>query len=96
MGVMQVERAASVDETAFDPREPYYDAKSDRANPKWFVVHVRFVRRFSRTIGLHELKAHGAAGGPLAAMPLLKQSRLSVSAVPATCWQFVLELAGED
>ena len=94
MGVMRIERAASADETAFDPREPYHDAKSDRANPRWFVVHVRFVRRFPRTIGLHELKAHGAGDGPLAGMPLLKQSRLSVSAVPPACWQFVLQLAG--
>jgi len=94
VGVMRIVRAASVDETAFDPGEPYYDAKSQRENPKWYAVHVEFVRRFGRTVGLHELKAHAA--GPLRTLPLLKQSRLSVCEVPAECWRFILGLEGTE
>ena len=82
-----------MDETAFDPNEPYYDPKSKRDNPKWYLVHVSIVRKFSRTIGLHELKGH--VNGPLATMPLLKQGRLSVSEVPKQCWDFILSLEAQ-
>jgi len=90
VGIMRIAHSASVDETAFDPKEPYYDPKSQRENPRWYLVHVEFVRRFKRTIGLHELKTH--ADGPLKTMPLLKQGRLSVSEVPEQCWRFILSL----
>jgi len=93
---MRVVCSASVDETAFDPNEPYYDPKSDPAAPKWFLVHVSFVRKFARTIGLHELKTYAGTGEPLAMMPLLKQGRLSVSEVPKVCWDFVLGLEGKE
>ncbi|KAF8245203.1 DUF55-domain-containing protein, partial [Wilcoxina mikolae CBS 423.85] len=94
VGIMRIDRSATVDPTAFDPKEPYYDPKSDPASPKWFLVHVSFVRKFARTIGLHELKTYAA--GPLATMPLLKQGRLSVSEVPKVCWDFVLGLEKKE
>lgn len=87
---MRVARPASVDETAFDPNEPYYDSKSRREAPKWYLVHVEFVRKFKRIIPLRELWTH--ADGPLKTMPLLKQGRLSVSNVPEECWRFILSL----
>lgn len=87
-------REASIDNTAFDPKEPYYDARSDPSAPKWYLVHVESVRKLKRPIGLQELKKH--AGGPLATMPLLKQGRLSVSEVPNECWDFILGLEDKD
>ena len=90
VGIIRIVREASIDQTAFDPKEPYYDPKSSRDAPKWYLVHVDIVRRFSRTIGLQELKAYAA--GPLSTMPLLKQGRLSVSEVPKECWDFILGL----
>jgi predicted RNA-binding protein with PUA-like domain len=77
-------------ETAFDPKEPYYDPKSSRDSPKWYLVHVEFRRKLDRLIGLGELK--GYARAELAEMPLLKMSRLSVSSVPKDCWDFILSL----
>ncbi|KAI5818028.1 PUA-like domain-containing protein [Pyronema omphalodes] len=91
VGIMTIVKEASIDTTAFDPKEPYYDPKSDPSNPKWYLVHVKFVEKFSRIIGLHELKKY--AGKELADMPLLKQGRLSVSEVPEHCWDFVMGLA---
>ena len=79
-------------ETAFNPKEPYFDPKSDRSNPKWYLVKVRFVRRFARLVSLHELKSHGGPGGGLANMPLIKMSRLSVSPVGKAEWDFILNL----
>lgn len=77
-------------ETAFDPKEPYYDPKSSRDDPKWDVVHVEFRRKLKREIGLQELKRY--KDSKLKNMPLLKMGRLSVSEVPEECWDFVLGL----
>jgi len=77
-------------ETAFNPEEPYYDPKSSRDNPKWFLVHVEFRRKLERLVGLAELKRY--ASKELSVLPLLKMGRLSVSAVPVECWEFILSL----
>ncbi|KAL7274761.1 hypothetical protein RUND412_002315 [Rhizina undulata] len=94
VGIMSISGSASIDATAFDPSEPYYDPKSSRDSPKWFLVHVSFVRKLSRPIGLHELKSY--AGNELREMPLLKLGRLSVSGVPKECWDFILDLEGKE
>lgn len=77
-------------ETAFDPSAPYYDPKSLKDCPKWFLVHVEFRRKLERQIGLAELKKY--AKNELSEMPVLNTSRLSVSGVPKGCWDFILSL----
>lgn len=94
-GVMRIVEEHSVDESAFDPGHPYYDAKSDRENPKWELVKVEFVKKFDALVTLRELRSFSATGSALAGMSMLKQSRLSVSPVTSDEWQFILELAGE-
>jgi predicted RNA-binding protein with PUA-like domain len=37
-GLCKVAKEAYVDHTAFDAEHPYYDAKSDPDNPRWFMV----------------------------------------------------------
>lgn len=81
--------------TAHDPKAPYHDPKSNPDDPKWSVVHVKFRSKFPVQVGLQELKALGAPGGPLENMQMIKQSRLSVSKVSAKEWKFLNELAGE-
>lgn len=83
-------------ETAFEAAHPYYDAKSSWENPKWDLVHVVFRRKFGQLVKLSELKSFAEPGGVLEKMQLLKQSRLSVSAVKAKEWKFILSLAGEE
>jgi predicted RNA-binding protein with PUA-like domain len=82
--------------TAFDPSHPYYDAKSDPEHPKWDLVHVEFRRKFDSLIGLAELKSYGKPGGALENLQTLKQTRLSVSAVTAKEWKFIMSLVGDD
>ena len=96
VGVMRIVEEHQVDESAFDPDHPYYDPKSDRAKPKWELVKVDFVKKFDTPVGLKELRSFSQAGGALANMQMLKQSRLSVSSVSPQEWQFILGLAGED
>ncbi|PGH12495.1 hypothetical protein AJ79_04239 [Helicocarpus griseus UAMH5409] len=93
-GIMEIVREHSVDESAFDPKHPYYDEKSKRDNPKWEVVHVEFRRKFNELVKLTDLKSFAKPGGPLENMQMMKQSRLSVSAVSGKEWEFIMGLAG--
>ena len=90
-GIMQVVRTAYPDPTQFDKKNDHYDAGSDPANPRWFVVDVQLKRRFKRVITLDELRKHES--DELAGMLLLKRGmRLSITPVSEAHWQFILSL----
>jgi predicted RNA-binding protein with PUA-like domain len=93
VGILRVVEEAKVDETAFDPKDPYYDAKSDKEKPKWFCVGVEFVKEFAGVIDLHNIKDFAKDGGPLKDMQLVTNSRLSVCRVRKEEWDFLLKLA---
>nr|KMM68483.1 3SC1 protein [Coccidioides posadasii RMSCC 3488] len=95
-GTMEIVREHSVDESAFDPAHPYYDAKSSRDNPKWEVVHVEFRSKFQNLVTLAELKSLAKPGDALENLQMLKQSRLSVSPVRPEEWRFIMSLAEEQ
>jgi predicted RNA-binding protein with PUA-like domain len=89
VGIMSVARQGYPDHTAFDPKSKYYDAKSDPANPRWYMVDVRFKRKLKRNITLSELKHHPE----LSDLPLVRKgNRLSVMPVTAQQWEFILGL----
>jgi predicted RNA-binding protein with PUA-like domain len=94
VGMLRVVEEAKVDETAFDPKDPYYDPKSKREEPKWHCVGVEFAQEFDRIVDLATIKEHAKAGGPLKDMQLVTNSRLSVSRVREEEWDFILDLAG--
>ncbi|KAL4746481.1 hypothetical protein BDW72DRAFT_207316 [Aspergillus terricola var. indicus] len=95
-GVMEIVQEHSPDESAFDPSHPYYDEKSKREDPKWVVVHVEFRRKFDKLITLSELKSHANANAPLENLQMLKQGRLSVSAVTPREWDFIMSLGNTE
>jgi predicted RNA-binding protein with PUA-like domain len=82
----------AVAETQFDPKDPYYDEKSTRENPRWFYVHVGFKEKFPQLIPLKFLQSFGGANGPLEHMQLLRYGRLSVQKVSKAEWEFILGL----
>ncbi len=89
-GIAEVVREAYPDHTAFDPKDPHYDAKSKRENPTWYMVDVRAVERFPRIVPLSELRNKPELEG----MPLLqKGSRLSVQKVAAAEWNAIVAAA---
>lgn len=53
-------------------------------------MQVKFKRKTKRVITLAEMKDY--AGSELSEMPLLKAARLSVSAVPKSCWDYILDV----
>jgi predicted RNA-binding protein with PUA-like domain len=77
-GTARVCAEASADQTQFDKKSEYYDAKSDKANPRWQCVQVEFVEKFARVIPLAEIRETAS----LRNMPLLqKGQRLSIQPV---------------
>ena len=91
VAIMQIVREGYPDPTAFDRRNPHYDAGSDRQHPRWFMVNVQLKRRLARIITLAELREH--AGAALAGLQLLRAgNRLSVMPVESAHWKFILSL----
>lgn len=92
VGIAEIVKSGYPDHTQFDRKHPHFDAKADAANPTWYMVDLRGVEKFPRTIPLAELRANPELEG----MPLLqKGSRLSVQKVGALEWNAVLKSAKE-
>jgi predicted RNA-binding protein with PUA-like domain len=89
VGVMEVAAESYPDHTAFDSRSKYYDPKSSEEKPRWFMIDVKFVRKFSRTITLAEIKANPL----LEDMRLIKKgNRLSINPVTRGEWEAILDM----
>ena len=78
VGTATIAKTSYPDHTAWDPNDPHFDPKSDPANPRWFMVDIRFESKFSTPLSLEMLR-----GVPkLAQMELLRKgTRLSVQPV---------------
>jgi predicted RNA-binding protein with PUA-like domain len=88
-GLGKVASAPYPDPGQFDPKDDYFDARSDRGNPRWSLVDVRFVRKLKRVITLDEIKRlHGLGDFALTR----RGNRLSVLPVSDGQWQAILEL----
>jgi predicted RNA-binding protein with PUA-like domain len=93
-GIVTVVREGYPDHTAFDSGSKYFDADSDPAAPRWFMVDVQLVRRFAHPVTLTTLRRH--AEGKLKDMWLLRRgNRLSITPVTAAHWKFINSLAGK-
>jgi predicted RNA-binding protein with PUA-like domain len=86
-GIAKVCKEAYPDFTSWDTKSKYYDEKSTKEDPRWFMVDLCFVRKFKRVIPLQELKENKKLKDM---MVVQKGSRLSVQ--PVTKQQFDLVL----
>lgn len=90
VGVMEIVKEAYPDPTQFDAMSVYFDAKSNKAAPRWLAVDVRFVEKFKRLVTLAEIKNDPKLSGMLVAVP---GSRLSVTPVSAAHFKHICKLA---
>lgn len=89
VGIAEVAREAYPDFTAWNPESKYFDPKSTPEKPRWFMVDVRFVRKFEHIISLDALRTNPT----LADMPLVRRgNRLSVMPVTAEEWERILKM----
>jgi predicted RNA-binding protein with PUA-like domain len=91
VALLRVVREGYPDPTAFDRKNPHFDAAGSRDDPRWFMVDVQLERRLKRVITLEELRAH--ADSALEDMWLLRRgNRLSITPLDARHWRFILSL----
>jgi predicted RNA-binding protein with PUA-like domain len=94
-GTIEVVRAGHPDPTQFERRSGYYDAGSDPANPRWYQVEVRLLKKFRHPVTLDAMREH--VRGALKDLVVLRRgNRLSVMPVTADEWRFIHRLARED
>jgi predicted RNA-binding protein with PUA-like domain len=85
-GLATVTGGLAPDSTQFDPRSPYFDAKSHPDSPRWLQINVQLQRK-TRLLSLAEMRA----APELATMQVLRRgNRLSITPVTAAEWQAVL------
>jgi len=86
-GIAEVASAARPDPTQFDPRSPYYDAKSDPANPRWLLVDIHALRR-TPLLSIGALRGNAK----LAELLVLRRgNRLSITPVSAVHWRLITQ-----
>jgi predicted RNA-binding protein with PUA-like domain len=88
-GIVEIAGEGYPDPSARDPKSDYYDAAATDADPRWYMVDVRFVRKFDSLVSLDALKANPA----LADMVLLQRSRLSVQPVEKKHFDAIVAMA---
>jgi predicted RNA-binding protein with PUA-like domain len=86
-GIAKVASAPYPDDSQFDRKGKYFDAKSTREAPRWMLVDVKLVRK-TRLMPLEEMRGYPELAGMLT---LRKGNRLSITPVSAAEWDFILK-----
>lgn len=92
VGEMEIVSDGYPDPTQFDPQNEYYDPKSPKDNPRWYVRDVRFVQKFPEMVTLADLKAKPG----LDSMGVVQRGqRLSIMPVTPEEWKIVMGMVGK-
>lgn len=89
VGIAEVVKTAYPDPTQFDKKDKHYDPESKPSDPRWDMVDIRYVRKFSRALTLDELRKDSKLKGMVL---LRKGSRLSVQPVTQLEWKHITSL----
>ena len=91
VGTAEVVKSGYPDPTQFDRKSKYHDPKSNRDNPRWFVVDIKADNAFKRPVTLKEMREKRG----LEKMKLIQRGmRLSVQPVTAAEWKIVTKMGG--
>jgi len=88
-GVAKVSREARPDPTAWDPKDPHYDPRSNKADPTWMMVDVEFVEELPQLVSLDDLKSTKSLDGMLVTR---RGQRLSIQPVDPEHFKIVRKL----
>jgi predicted RNA-binding protein with PUA-like domain len=89
VGIARVASAPYPDPTQFDKKAKYFDPKSDKDDPRWWLVDVEFVRKTKRNVTLSEIKAQRSLDDMILTR---KGNRLSIMPVSKKHWTKILSL----
>jgi predicted RNA-binding protein with PUA-like domain len=90
VGIAEVITTAYADPTQFDKNDHHYDPESDPSSPRWDMVDIKYLRRFTQPLSLDRLRKETKLKGMVL---LRKGSRLSVQPVSRFEWEHILFLA---
>ena len=89
VGLAEVAGTAYPDPTQWDPENEHFDPASPANAPRWYVVDIRLIRRFTCPLPLPLLRRQPE----LAGMELLRKgSRLSIQRVRQEEFDFIVKL----
>ena len=79
------------DFTSWDKKSKYYDSKSTKENPRWFMVDVKPIERLENIVTLQDVKEKPE----LSSMALIKRGqRLSIQRVTLDEYEIIREMGG--
>jgi predicted RNA-binding protein with PUA-like domain len=90
-GIAKVASKAYTDESQFDKKGDYYDAKSRRDAPRWVNVDVKLTSK-TRLMPLTEMRGYKELQGMRTLRP---GNRLSITPVTEAEWNFILARLAE-
>lgn len=86
-GIVEIVKNGYPDDSAWNPKSKYFDPKSTPQKPLWFMVDVKFVKKFDRIIALDELKTNRK----LQTMQVTRRgNRLSITPVSKEEWHVIV------
>ena len=88
-GIAKVVRSGYPDHFAWKKGHRYFDARSNKSKPLWYMVDIEFIEQFGAIISLAKLKA---TKGLEKMMVTKKGSRLSVQPVTKAEFETVVNL----
>ena len=90
-GIAKVVGETYPDPSQFNKKSKYYDEKSPKDNPRWWLVDFQFVKKFKEEVPLDALKADKQLSEMMVCQ---KGTRLSITPVEAKHYKRVLKLTG--
>ena len=91
VGLAEVVRESYPDHTAWDKKHRYYDPKTDKDKPTWYMVDLKWKKAFKRTVTLAELKSTSALKNMRVVQP---GKRLSVQPVTKKDFDQICKMGG--
>ena len=85
-GIIEIVKERYPDFNAWNPTSTYFDVKSTPANPRWFMVDVKLVKKFPHLVTLSEIKCHATLKHMLINR---KGNRLSITPVTKEEWDVI-------
>ena len=90
VGLAKIAKEAYHDYYAWDKQSRYYDMKASPENPRWVMVDVAFVEKFTQSVNLEDMKKTASLEGMLL---LKKGQRLSIQPVEKKHYDQVIKMA---
>lgn len=92
VGLCEVVKNGYPDFTAFEPKSEYFDPKSKIDEPTWFMVDIKFVKKFRNPVTLQNIKSNPK----LRNLKLVqKGNRLSIIPITKDEFDEILKMAFE-